>query len=397
MNEDPLSSASLVEGEGPDQELTFAAVGNAETSTAASRDRTGRTADDLRAGEIAVYRLIAQSGASGADRRALAKAAEMTLDQFGYHLDRLVRAGLVYLDCTTKTYGVANPRSTGEMLIRALEADLLREQAALDMRRQDVTAIRRTFNELAETYHEAHRSHTDCGIQVLRSGTAVRALLERAISECREEVSACQPGGPRPPEVLANALPRDLAMLRRGVRLQSLYQHSSRFDGPTIEYAGKVVDAGAEIRTATTLPPRMILIDRRLVLLTHRSDDSAAVIVQEPSIVSYLGEVFRRAWEDASPYTAARTHNTTETWDATERLLLQLLGDGLTVAGIARRLGIAERTCQGYLNRVYNDLGVSDRFQAGVVAHARGLVDATRVTAARKVRDKSPSDRTPIA
>ncbi|WP_327692380.1 TrmB family transcriptional regulator sugar-binding domain-containing protein [Streptomyces sp. NBC_00461] len=281
----------------------------------------------------------------------------------------------------TNTFVVANPRSASEKPVRPLEWDLLREQAALERRRQDITALRGTFNDLAGTYHEAHLSYSECGIQVVRSGAAVRALLERMIGECGEEVAACQPGGPGPPEVLDDALPRDIAMLERGVRLYSLYQHASRFDGPTIEYATKAMRADAEIRTATTLPPRMIIVDRRTALLTHRSSDASAVIVQEPSIVSYLYEVFSRAWEGASLFTTAKAPDQTETWNGTQHLLLQLLGDGLTVAAISKRLGIAERTCQGYPTGLFNDLGVSDRFQAGVMAHARGLVDPARVTA----------------
>lgn len=69
-----------------------------------------------------------------------------------------------------------------------------------------------------------------------------------------------------------------------------------------------------------------------------------------------------------------------------ETSVLDLLATGLTAAAIGRRLGIAERTVQKHLQRVYLKLGVADRLAAVQRAGAIGLVAATRDPGERTAR-----------
>ncbi len=54
--------------------------------------------------------------------------------------------------------------------------------------------------------------------------------------------------------------------------------------------------------------------------------------------------------------------------------VLDLLAHGHTAAAIGRRLGIAERTVQKHLQRVYAGLGVADRLSAVQRAQHIGLL-----------------------
>jgi len=59
---------------------------------------------------------------------------------------------------------------------------------------------------------------------------------------------------------------------------------------------------------------------------------------------------------------------------AREREVLELLALGLSNQEIADRLDIAEKTARAHMTHILEKLGVSDRTQAVITAHQRGLV-----------------------
>ncbi|MCQ8774883.1 response regulator transcription factor [Streptomyces sp. AA8] len=64
---------------------------------------------------------------------------------------------------------------------------------------------------------------------------------------------------------------------------------------------------------------------------------------------------------------------------AREREVLALLGEGLSNAGIGRRLHLVEGTVKGYVSAVLDRLGAGNRVQAAIVAHEAGLVTGSVV------------------
>ncbi len=70
--------------------------------------------------------------------------------------------------------------------------------------------------------------------------------------------------------------------------------------------------------------------------------------------------------------TAARARTAGLT--AREREVLALLGEGLSNAGIARRLHLVEGTVKGYVSAVLDRLEVGNRVQAAIIAYEAGLV-----------------------
>lgn len=61
-----------------------------------------------------------------------------------------------------------------------------------------------------------------------------------------------------------------------------------------------------------------------------------------------------------------------------EKDVLQLLADGLAVAGIARRLYISESTAKTHISKLYDKLGAGNRAQAIMTAVRQGLVQSGR-------------------
>ncbi|GAB3430882.1 helix-turn-helix transcriptional regulator [Actinophytocola sediminis] len=61
-----------------------------------------------------------------------------------------------------------------------------------------------------------------------------------------------------------------------------------------------------------------------------------------------------------------------------QQQILELLGDGLTVVAIARRLRLSPRTVGKHLELLYRRLGTSDRLMTVIHAQRHGLLGATR-------------------
>jgi DNA-binding NarL/FixJ family response regulator len=56
-----------------------------------------------------------------------------------------------------------------------------------------------------------------------------------------------------------------------------------------------------------------------------------------------------------------------------ERAVLALVAAGCPNKEVAHRLGISEKTVKAHLTRIFQRIGVSDRFQAGLWARAHGI------------------------
>ncbi|MCT9008519.1 helix-turn-helix transcriptional regulator [Streptomyces rhizosphaerihabitans] len=214
-------------------------------------------------------------------------------------------------------------------------------------------------------------------VQVFDDPGEVRGLLRIATTECREEVVTVQPGGARNHRTLAEALPRDIAMLERGIRMRVLYQHTARGDLATRSYVSKIVESGAEVRTTGQIAERLIVFDRKIAFLPNRPRDNGppgAAVVQDRVVVAYLLRLLDQMWEDAAPFEVSDL-GYQGTVVEVRRSILRLMARGLSDEAVARRMGMALRTCRRHIAAIMQDLGVSSRFQAGIAAQRRGLLD----------------------
>ncbi|MFB7125941.1 LuxR C-terminal-related transcriptional regulator [Kitasatospora sp. NPDC056273] len=267
----------------------------------------------------------------------------------------------------------AAARLTGreEARLRIAEAELGRRQAALAGLRAEVASL--------EPVYRAQGGGVDGSVRLLEDAHAAGSALGSVVGAAKEEVLTVQPGGGHPQADLAEALPRDLAALGRGVRLRSLYQHPARFDPPTRSYAELVIGAGAEVRTRAEVPARLVVVDRTTAFVPARLATGAALLVREPSLVAYFVGLFEHEWSQAVPYdTAPRAARTVSR--EVEDVIAVLLAAGEKDDTIARRLGMSTRTCRRHIAELLARLGAQSRFQAGALAERAGLTvpaDAT--------------------
>jgi len=207
----------------------------------------------------------------------------------------------------------------------------------------------------------------------------VRALLRIMTAECSTEVITVQPGGARDPQALIDALPRDVAMLDRGIRMLVMYQHPARGDLATRSYASKIIERGAEVRTTGQIAERLIVFDRKTAFIPDRGragQSPGAAVVRDPIIVAYLLRFFDQLWQEATPLDIAHIGYQ----DAVEDLklsIVRLMARGLSDEAVARRLGMGLRTCRRHIAAIMHDLGAVSRFQAGCAAQQRGFLGAS--------------------
>jgi DNA-binding CsgD family transcriptional regulator len=257
------------------------------------------------------------------------------------------------------------PESAADLLLAPFEQQA-REQ------RQALGRIRSALQALVPGYEAgvAHRRRIHA-VEVVSDLAAVREIIEEAARLCTEQVLTSQPGGGRSAEVLADAIPRDEDMLRRRVVMRSIYQHTARYDAPTIAYVERVAGLGAQVRTLGDNLMRMIVFDHDLGIMEVPDDRYSAVVIREANIVSFMISAFDRAWITAEPFpTSFARREVKLVSEDLRQLIVSLLAEGRDDKSIARRLGMSERTCQRYVRDIMLQLGAKTRFQAGYLIRA---------------------------
>ncbi|HKT05005.1 MAG TPA: helix-turn-helix transcriptional regulator [Rugosimonospora sp.] len=321
--------------------------------------------DDL---AVAVYRLVLRDGVFVPDRAATELA--VCLEELERARKGLLDLGLLAELSDGGPLVAVNPEIAESELSAPLERDIAERRRALN-------SIHRQMRVLAPVYstHHSHRP-TDSGFRLVGEQTDVVRELTAAARQCADQVLTMQPGGGRNAETLRSALERDLQMMERGVSMRILYQHTARASLATRAYVRQVSEAGAEVRTTGEIAERLIVFDRRIAFIPwHRPErrTPGAAIVEEPTVVTFLCRMHESAWLSAQPFEPDRVEYE-QAADTLQASILRLMAQGLKDAVIARRMGMATRTCRRYIAAIMEDLGATSRFQGGVRATQLGLL-----------------------
>ncbi|MET9951986.1 helix-turn-helix transcriptional regulator [Streptomyces sp. NPDC006339] len=257
----------------------------------------------------------------------------------------------------------------------ALEALLARQQAELARRQQEIEQSRVAVAGLLADYSLLRDGQRAGGVERLVGLDAIRARLEELAYRARSEALAFAPGGPQPAENREAGRPLAEATLKRGVGLRTVYLDSVVNDPGSREHARWLISCGAEIRTAPSLPMRMHIIDREVVLVPLDPEDSSkgAVVIHEAGALAGFCALFDQVWASAAPFGEAPARGGPEV-SPQEITLLKLLADGMTDEAAARKLGVSLRTERRMITDLSNRLGAGSRFQLGRRAAELGLL-----------------------
>ncbi|WP_087530566.1 LuxR family transcriptional regulator [Nocardioides sp. XL1] len=190
-------------------------------------------------------------------------------------------------------------------------------------------------------------------------------FLAALVAECEEEMLTAQPQAIHSTKVLPHVVLRDTALLERGARIRTLYQHSARRNTITRQYVAQVTERGSEMRTLDEFFNRMIVVDRRVAVIPSNETHRVALAVREPSVVAYLVDIFERSWERGRPFTSREASVMRDIASEQRSMTLRMLIEGHSDPVSAKRLGVSPRTYAGYISDLKEEFEAETRFQLG--------------------------------
>ncbi|MBL1095005.1 MULTISPECIES: helix-turn-helix transcriptional regulator [Streptomyces] len=208
----------------------------------------------------------------------------------------------------------------------------------------------------------------DSNLAYLYGVPTINEAIQESLHQVRREILTAQPDGPRPAEVLEDALDAVRKQIASGVAMRTLYQHSSRFDEATKAYVRTVAGYGVQVRTLSEFFDRMIIFDRSTAFIPASGDKTSAVKITNPAVVHFMVGLFEREWDRAEQFPFIPTHNAgaaSVVMPAMRESILRLLIEGRTDKEIARRLGISQRSLQTHVSQLKKELSAHHRFQLG--------------------------------
>jgi hypothetical protein len=313
--------------------------------------------DLLRSDAARLYEeILAEDGLKDGDPRIAAERPAFEL---------LLGLGLVSSDREAGVFHAVDPGAVQSRVVAPLGQEGAR---LLDESSQWAQA----FASLAQAWRRS--PDTGRGPFTLVHDEDIDPFIEGLVAECEAEVLTAQPQTGRNRKALAEASVRDTALLERGMKMRTLYQHSARRHAITRKYVASVAALGAEVRTLDEFFNRMIIIDRRIAVIPGRADVRSAMAIREPSIVAYLADIFERTWERARPFTMSRETSTMSGIAGEQRAMtIRMLIEGHSDPVSAKRLGVSARTYAGYVADLKEEYEADTRFQLGYTMGTLGV------------------------
>ena len=223
--------------------------------------------------------------------------------------------------------------------------------------------------------HSWRRSPSGVGgpFAEIRGAATVRNFLASLVADAEVELLTAQPQDRRGIKELSQVVAREVAVIKRGVSMRTLYQHAARRNSHTRKYVAAVTAAGAEVRTLDEFFNRLIVVDRRVALIPSHQGTSGAMVISEPSMVAYLVDMFERHWERARPFTSSESSLVRDIAAEQRAMTIRMLLEGRADPAGAKRLGVSPRTYAAYVADLKNEFEVETRFQLGYEMGKRGI------------------------
>ncbi|MDN3023615.1 LuxR C-terminal-related transcriptional regulator [Streptomyces sp. S.PB5] len=261
----------------------------------------------------------------------------------------------------------------------AMEALLARQQAELAAQQMRVEASRAAAAKLIAECSTLRPRVLDDDSERLIGPEAIRDRLAQLAEETKQEIATFAPGGAHSAEDLQASRIPNAALLERGVRMRTVYLDSVRNHQPTLDHVTWLNARGGQVRTAPTLPIRMVISDRRQAVLPIDTVDAraGAVILHGAGTVAALCALFEGIWSSSIPLGTMPKADADE-MPPQERAVLKMLAQGYTDEAIANRLGVSPRTARRIAADLMERLEARSRFEAGVHAVQDGWLPSSR-------------------
>jgi hypothetical protein len=300
-------------------------------------------------------------------------------------VDLLRDIGLLRFDRATDRYVVVDPFAVQSSVV----APLGLEGAQLI---DESSRWAQAFSTLGQTYRRSP-STEDGPITRLR-GDQIDRFIGEVVLSAQTELLTAQPQAGRSAAALRAAGDRDVAALKRGVSLRTIYQHAARRGRATRQYVARVIAEGAEVRTLDEFFNRLIVVDRELALIPAGDDLDTALAIRDVALVAYLVDIFERFWDRGRPFTNVASGTGTLSAIASEQraMTIRMLIEGHSDATCAKRLGVSPRTYAAYVADLKAEYEAETRFQLGY-RMGEQAAKAVRSSRSRKAAPKKTSPK----
>jgi sugar-specific transcriptional regulator TrmB len=326
----------------------------------ATPDAEGRAL--FEAASSALYEEILNSGGVVAGDPRIVPGGELHAA-----FEQLRELGLVQPDASSETWLAEDPGLVHTRVVAPLSqqgADLLQESARWTQ----------AFQALSQAWRRTPGAAEQGPFRYLHGVDTINRFLHGVVPEAEEEVLTAQPQSDRGGgEVRPETVSMEQALLARGVKVLTLYQHSARRSTAIREYVAVITPEGAEVRTLDEFFNRMIVVDRRVAIIPSAQDMQTALVIQEPTIVAYLIDVFMRSWERARPFTSQEASVVKHIAHEQRAMTMRMLIEGHSDPVSAKRLGVSPRTYAGYVADLKEEFDAETRFQLGYSLGRVGL------------------------
>ncbi|MEU8222396.1 helix-turn-helix transcriptional regulator [Kribbella sp. NPDC048915] len=244
----------------------------------------------------------------------------------------------------------------------AVDALVAVRRAELDRARAEARVL---LSELST--QEQHRPENL--VEVIVGQEAIAARFAQLLTGTRHELQVID----RPPYAskTGESEPRVRGLLSEGVVVHGLYSPDSLDIPGAVDDAYSAVDAGETSRIHPQVPMKLAVFDRKIALLPLSVDQlvDSALVVHPCALLDALMEMFWLLWDQAVPVVPSAKA------DPTDARLMTLLAAGFKDDAIARQLGLSSRTVGRRVAELMETLGARTRFQAGIHAQRRRLLD----------------------
>ncbi|MET4063308.1 DNA-binding CsgD family transcriptional regulator/predicted transcriptional regulator [Frigoribacterium sp. PvP120] len=348
-----------------------------------------------------VYEFVLSSGDT-VDVGTIAAVRALDVATVVTALEQLRNLGLVHRTAdgtvapdgtSTAGYGAVDPRVAVSALVAARDAQLADARTAV--------------TDLGALFDDGRRQADPSGSTTVLAGhAAVGDWYSRLQHRARHEFLAFD----RPPYVVATNESVERGALGRGVRWRAIYTVASFTGDGSLQGIHRLGAHGEEARVTHDLPVKLAVADRAVALVSvgPLDDPTAppeALVTESPALIAALCDLFESRWRTALPVPALPTASVDGSPDwaevaarlaaatsgdegavpegaptssrpptVDERDLLALVAAGATDEVIAAQLGVSPRTLRRRLRDLFDELGASNRFHAGVEAARRGWV-----------------------
>lgn len=305
--------------------------------------------------EERVYRaLLKRHRASAA---MIADDLAMTQDDAIRLLEHLESLGLgTHTLESPKTYVSVEPEL-------AIDALIKQRQRTLEQARTVVPTLADAFAKAS-----AHQAGQQLTLELINTRAQLESVLSRMMESACNEILSFQ----KAPVLVPVTRSIGVAAGARGIRRRTVSDESH------LKLPGKLaalvedIARGEEARTFSTLPFKMMIVDRSIAIITLESQrpEAPTLLVHRSALLEALCLLFEFVWEKATPIVATRDGEVKVRSDGngheSAQALIPLLSAGLNDKAIAQELNISASTLNRRIGDLMSIYDARTRFQLGL-------------------------------